>query len=317
MDRYGSLWQDVFVSGKKGETLVLAGWGKAVALDSSENARRPNRAFSLQACVYHTDGTTEWFNQKFNDDSKDWQYLAGVIVPKKDYWAVKVQAVYADNTSVAYFSDIQLYKEEFGHSYEYDKDGNIKNAIELNSEISKFDYDNNQNLIGITTPRGGKFTYEYSKDGKNNLVKANTETGVNYTYDYSSKGRPIKLTREKDELKITGTMTYQNNDNFTKSITNENGYETINEWDSKTGILLNSKDNIGGEISYGYDNFGKRNQVKIKMNDNEEIIKNTTFQKDKIRSFNQNGYKFNFQYDAWGNRNTVSIIFSKYSILYL
>ena len=176
--------------------------GKATAFDSSENAKRPNRAFSLQACVYHTDGTTEWFNQKFNDDSKDWQYLAGVIVPKKDYRAVKVQAVYADNTSVAYFADMQLYKEEFGQSYTYDEKGNVISVKDQREKNEKFDYDANNNLIGITEPTGGEFSYDYSKDGKNNLEKATTATGLEYKYKYSKTGRPIESSIEKDEKEV-------------------------------------------------------------------------------------------------------------------
>ena len=206
----------MFVSGKKGEPLVLAGWGKAKSLVIAEDEKRPNRAFSLQACVYYTDGTTEWFNQKFNEDSKDWQYLAGVIVPKKDYRAVKVQAVYADNTSVAYFADIQLYKEEFGQSYIYDKDGNPISVKDHQSKEAKFNYDENSNLTGFTDPKGRNFTYEYSKDGKNNLLKATNSNGTEYTFDYNETGRPIKEEIKKDDLKMSSTRAYEDRDNYTK-----------------------------------------------------------------------------------------------------
>ncbi|WP_088370459.1 RHS repeat domain-containing protein [endosymbiont 'TC1' of Trimyema compressum] len=214
---------------------------------------------------------------------------------------------YTDNGEAAYFSDIQLYKEEFGQSYTYDDKGNVVSVKDQSEKNRKFDYDANNNLIGITPPTGGKFTYEYSKDGKNNLTKSTNEMGVESTYDYTKTGRPSKIINKKDELKNSEEISYENNDNFTKSIRNASGYETINIWYFNSGLLKEVNDNTGGKRTYEYNSLNRSNvKLKTKINETKESIKESIYNKDKLSSIIQNGYKYNFSYDDWGNKKLLA-----------
>lgn len=308
MDRYGALRQDVYVTGKKGEPLVLAGWGKAKSLSLLEDAKRVNRSFSLQACVYYTDGTTEWFTQKFNEGTKDWQYLAGVVVPKKDYRAVLVQAAYSDNAHYVDFADLQLYKEEFGQSYTYDKDGNPISVKDHQNNEAKFKFDDNSNLVGFTDPKGRNFKYEYSKDGKNNLLKATNSNGTEYTYDYTPTGRPTKEEIKKDDLKISSSRTYEDRGNFTKSIKDSSGNEVNNIWDKKQGLLIAKTGTLDAKTSYKYDGSKRIVESDSKINETTNVVNKHIFVKDNLTEIiSGSGSSYTFAYNSWGEKISSDI----------
>ena len=53
----------------------------------------------------------------------NWQYVADRIVAKKAYNSITISLLYSYNVNEVYFDGIQLFKEEFGHSYVYDSSG--------------------------------------------------------------------------------------------------------------------------------------------------------------------------------------------------
>lgn len=53
----------------------------------------------------------------------NWQYVADRIVAKKAYKSITISLLYSYNVNEVYFDGIQLFKEEFGHSYVYDSSG--------------------------------------------------------------------------------------------------------------------------------------------------------------------------------------------------
>lgn len=48
---------------------------------------------------------------------RNWQYLALRAVAKKAYTSLRIHVLYDCNVNVVYYDGIQLFKEEFGHSY--------------------------------------------------------------------------------------------------------------------------------------------------------------------------------------------------------
>ena len=70
-----------------------------------------------------------------------------------------------------FFDGLSLYREEFGQSYTYDDKNNVISAVDSQKNATKFEYNENSDLTGITDPKGNKFEYEYDKP-KRNIIKA-------------------------------------------------------------------------------------------------------------------------------------------------
>ena len=79
-----------------------------------------SRRFGIVLRFYYSDGTEGEEVASFNPDcnsQNDWQYLSLRAVAKKAYTSMRILMVYESNANVVYYDGIQLYKEEFGHSY--------------------------------------------------------------------------------------------------------------------------------------------------------------------------------------------------------
>ena len=75
-------------------------------------------------------------------------------MPITDYDSIRIILVYENNANVVYFDGIQLFKEEFGHSYVYDDDGNVVSVIDLQAQETTYEYDENDRLVEMTLPIG-------------------------------------------------------------------------------------------------------------------------------------------------------------------
>ena len=106
--------------------------------------------YALMVRFYYTDGTTSDNFIKFNPDTdsqSSWQFVPAWSrqpspTPK---WASTRPMSKTLNT--VYFSTMQLFKEEFGHSYDYDSNGNLISVVDLQKNKTKYDYDSNNNLV--------------------------------------------------------------------------------------------------------------------------------------------------------------------------
>ena len=77
----------------------------------------------------------------FNKDSTEWQYASRIIVPEKNYSSITYYLTYYNNANTASFDGIQLYKDNFGQSYDYDSNGNLKKVSrEATKQNSQFNY---------------------------------------------------------------------------------------------------------------------------------------------------------------------------------
>ena len=113
--------QTITVSGRTGDVFSVAGWAMAHSAPVVENS---NRRFAIRARFNYTDGTTDSTLVAFNPRTGDystWQYVADRIVAKKAYKSITISLLYSYNVNEVYFDGIQLFKEEFGHSYIYDR----------------------------------------------------------------------------------------------------------------------------------------------------------------------------------------------------
>lgn len=229
--------QTINVSGSAGDVFSVAGWAKG---DSVPMVKDGNRRFAILAHFNYTTAAPEKDTDtliEFNpgaDSSVNWQYVADRIVAKKAYDSITISLLYSYNTNVVYFDGIQLFKEEFGHSYVYDSDGNVTSVTDLQKKTTTYEYSNN-NLTKMTLPSGASQKYTY--DSYHNVLSATSPEGVVSNFTYDSYGNNTKVTVGNGTKKVTSSATYTSNGDQLSTVTDALGQTTSYGYDTQTGIL--------------------------------------------------------------------------------
>ena len=231
-----SIYQNVAISGAAGDVYTVGGWAKG---DSVPLTSGTGRRFGLLLRFYYTDGTDSDVTASFNPDcssQNDWQYLALRAVAKKAYTSLRIHVLYDCNANVVYYDGMQLFKEEFGHSYVYDANGNIISVTDLQKKNTTYEYANN-NLTKITLPSGAKQTYTY--DSYRNVSTATSPEGMVSSFTYDTYGNNTKVTvgGSSQTQKISATAAYTSDGNQLASVTDALGNTTTYGYDTQTGVL--------------------------------------------------------------------------------
>lgn len=239
--------QTITVSGRTGDVFSVAGWAMAHSAPVVENS---NRRFAIRARFNYTDGTTDSTLVAFNPSTGDystWQYVADRIVAKKAYKSITISLLYSYNVNEVYFDGIQLFKEEFGHSYVYDSNGNVTSVTDLQKKTITYEYSSN-NLTKMTLPSGASQTYTYDKY-HNVLSAISSASGTEYTFTY---GAFDLVNSVKIGSRALISHTYSND---------------ANRW------LTRSDYGNGDYITYSYDLYGRTSAIGYE--DNAEAVKYT------------------------------------------
>ncbi|MGL5150837.1 MAG: carbohydrate binding domain-containing protein, partial [Clostridium sp.] len=183
------MWQDINISGKKGDAFVASSIVKA----KSAALNTGSRSFCITLRFSLKDGTEQWESADFNHYTDSWQYLNKVFIAKGDYSSVGIYFNYNFNANIAYIDTMELYKEEFGVSYQYDSKGNIISSEDLAKTKSKFEYNDNNDLIKSVDAKGNEFKYQYYY-GTRNIKSAITATNMTYNFEYDEYGNTTKAT---------------------------------------------------------------------------------------------------------------------------
>lgn len=290
------LYQSVNVHGKAGDIYSLGAWGKAYSV--------PSGTFQINA-GFVTAGGTQWATFDFNKDSNDWQYVSGECIAKSDYSRIDVCYIYKDNANTAYFEGAQLYKEQFGQSYQYDSKGNIVSTADLEKQNSTFEYSGDNDLVKSVDPKGNSFKYEY--DGKHNMTGAVTGEGVNYCFNYDNNGNPISARVENGADYIQTKADYTSSGNYIKSLTDSLGNTVNYNYDETKGLLGSVTDAKGSTTNNSYDSNTDNLTSTSKTVSAQQITNSYSYQNDKISQITHNGFSYNFGYDPLGNNTTVAV----------
>ncbi|MEG2018801.1 MAG: hypothetical protein RR128_10130, partial [Clostridium sp.] len=250
MEKYVN--QSINISGKKGDVFVAAGWAKGESLPLDTNGRY----FALDVGIKRADtGKYEWKVIPFNEDSASWQYVSGNVVADSDYTSVIVYGIYYRNANTAYFDGFQLYKEEFGDSYQYDSKGNIISTQDLAKQNTNFNYDGDNKLTSVTDAKGNTTNYAY--DSNRNLTQATTAENVISSFVYDIYGNAISSKVSGSGLFIESSSISSDTAGYTKRTIDASGNEVLN-------VYSESKDNLDVTINpdgvstyYGYDEMDK------------------------------------------------------------
>ena len=201
--------QTIAVSGKKGDVFSVGSWAGLVSAPTNNGTKdgtpyQPKFAMRIEyldssgAVVGSTD-------HDFNADYSAWQYADFKSVAAADYASVRVKLVFDHNVNNFYFTGVVCYKEEYGQTYTYDKNGNVVSSSDLAKTQSQFAYQGNQ-MTKLLNPSGSSYIYSYngSGDSTTTLAAANSTDGQQYLFNYDSYGNVTSATVEQSAL--AGTL---------------------------------------------------------------------------------------------------------------
>lgn len=194
------VYQFVKVSGKKGDVFTISAWSKNRAAQQTDE-----KELSMLVAVVKNDGNIQWKTIKINADSSAWQYTADQLITDGDYKQIDIYLMYRNNVNEVYFDNIGIFKDEFGQSYTYDKDGNAISSVDMSNQNSTIQYNGRNELINQVNPNGGKYTYEYESKVTNRLLGAINSSGTKYSFEYDSYGNPTKTTVNTNN-KVSNTI---------------------------------------------------------------------------------------------------------------
>jgi len=254
----------------------------------------------------------------YADTSIRWQYAAERIVAEKAYNSIRVMMVYEDNVNKAYFDGLHLYKEEFGYSYVYDEDGNVKSATDARSASTTYAYaDNGVDLTQMNLPGGA--SYEYTYDSWHNVKTSESATGNKTAMDYDEYGNAtraqVKSKNSSETAVIQTDVGYTSDGNYTSSITDSAREISYYSYDGQTGELDWVRAPGEGEstqTNYTYDELHRLTGVSKAMDETTTVSANYTYTNDRLSTLtHSNGSgkstQYTFSYNAFGLPTTTKV----------
>lgn len=173
-------------NGKKGDAYSMGAWAKGTAMSSSADDMSNSKSpfFGLRLEFYQ--GSTKKGEQllPFNRAYSGWQFISGEAVAPADYTSVRYSLCYVRSENEMRFALPYLYKDDYGQSYTYDKNGNVVSAADQAKTTTTSAYRSDL-LNRLSSPTGSEQMMTYLADGTRRLHTVQTTDGLRteYTYD--------------------------------------------------------------------------------------------------------------------------------------
>lgn len=211
-DRWKGISQQMLVAGKANDVYTFGAWVKAdsVPIDNGTKEDQANKpAFNLSLHYYNADGSWKGCKSvQINADLKNqWQFVSGEYIIPNDYYKIAIELIYFNNTNTVSITGAFCYKEQYGQTYDYDKDGNVVSTVDLAKTNSAFSYYGSQ-MSRMLNPSGSAYMYTY--DAKKQLTYALSSDGQQYGFTYDDKGNVTKaeITARKPATSIESGKEY-------------------------------------------------------------------------------------------------------------
>ena len=207
--------QNIAVNGKKGDIFNFGTWVKyntpnAPSTPDISGAYKRVSAGNTktQVLIRFVNGSNKYdVSVDVNSYINDWQYISLQAIANMDYTAIYIYFIHHHNIGSVYYASPFLYKEAFGTSYAYDKNGNIISTQDLSKNNAEFKYKDNQ-LLKETAPTGSYFSY-HMDNNKNPLHSLSSE-GQLYTFGHDAYGNmtSAKVSALKPSTSLVAGKTY-------------------------------------------------------------------------------------------------------------
>ncbi len=196
--------------GKKGDVFSFGSWvkGDSAPVNDLKKDDPHTPIFEIALHFFNASGT--WLKKeviKLNDDLNTWQFVSGKAIAPVDYDHIGIEIDYSYNVNTVYATGAFCYKEEFGQTYTYDKDGNVVSSVDLANTESNFAYFGDQ-MAKMLNPSGSRYLYSY--DEQNKLNYALSSDGQEYDFEYDDKGNVTssEITARKPATQVEAGKEY-------------------------------------------------------------------------------------------------------------
>ena len=207
----------------------------------------------------------------------------------------QVTAVYNNVNSKIYeftYGENSVTKTDaLGYTWQYSVNGlYITKEIDPLKNVTTYEYDDNSNLIKVTSLTG---VTKYAYDANNNKISETDEKGITTDYKYNS------IWNEPLEIKYEDAVTSFEYDDKGKVVkrTNADGGVLTFGYDSK-GLLVSVQDTAGGTTTFEYDDYG--NAIKTIKPDGSITQYQYNILGRLIKETDQDGLVTELEYDLSG-----------------
>lgn len=214
-----SISKRYYVNGKGGDTYNISFWYKNEAYPTTglEGDERNNEVMIFFNYL-NQEGGHGLRGFTFNPNYNDWQFFSQSFTAEKDFDFLNLNFYQANNANSLYITNLCLFKDVRAVRYDYDDAGNIIRYIGLNSSSNDFKYNNDNQLIQMTNPKGKRFNFEYDNVVTDRLINGISDFGISNQIKYDENSNPIYTKIQKNnnsslkrglyKIRLKGTNNY-------------------------------------------------------------------------------------------------------------
>lgn len=317
--KYAGIYQDIPISGSKGDVFVAGGWSLNFSKPrKGEDFRYNIRVAFLKAGTSSTRVNTS--SIEWSEEWTDWQFAAGPVVAPCDYTSIRFNVDYERNINYAEFGGLFLHKEEFGQTYVYDSRGNVLSAKNAASLQDGATYDAFDNILTYFQPGRSaavKTVMEWGESDeekkKHLLRKSTSPLGTVSEYTYDDYGNQLTTKTSDGTAFMQTTTVYDEQGNHVKQQIDARGMAETRQTDDELDTLQSVTDARGQVLHYTYD----RNRRVTKASttaDGREYTNTFAYAKDKLTQVKHNtsdnaseDVAYTLAYDAVGRLESVKV----------
>ena len=317
-----SLYQNVYVNAKAGDSLIVGGKVSAYATSGTSNYRK----FEIMADLHDSEGTyIKTVSIPFDKEiSQEKQVKAAYIPLEEDCQYITFYFQYRYQTDILIIDDLFVYVDNYGEHYSYDETSGLTTAV-YNDEGTKTEYvhgdDTDVDEVTQTVSGVEQTVATYTYDDNHNILTATNNVGSKIEYTYNTTGQVIKQTTTSTdetgyETRSSETFMYGQNGNYLLEYIDADGVHTQYAYDNligsggiTKGLLTSITDANGCVTTYTYDpNTDELLSVSGSADSTvPELTSTTSFTYEDYlpKTISRNGTTYSYEYDS-KNRVTSS-----------
>lgn len=329
-----SFVQTINIRGQKNDVYYVGGWAQGEAMPGSTSGTRGFR-LTVQFWDAKAKAWKEVKGQKerkhFSSEWVGWQATGGAVTAPVNYTKMRVACVNKGQPNPSRFTNIYLFREQFGQTYSYDADGNLVDTTTLSGLKSHTDYDKENNLTTYVKPgrpKGNKKGYQYTlnygttSQKKQHLLRKLTtpeKQVTEYTYDVYGNVVGQKQSKGGSGAFIRTETEYDDRGNYAVKKTDARKNAVQMEIDTQTGLLWSVTDPKNTKVEYDYDRLRRLTEAKVELRDSNDTVtalyKNSyAYEDGRLKTVSHNtdtnadhDVKYTFEYDALGAQTAVHV----------
>ena len=234
--------QLVYASGAKDDVIVFGGWAKADAslplnaVTGSVNgaaAVKPHAPeFRIKVAFYDSSDNRLGPNAvaEFNPGVTGWQYVTAKAVAPAAYSYFRYTLSYDFNVGSVSFGSPFLYKEGYGVSYTYDRNGNLVSSSDAANSSASFAFTDDE-LSRTLSPAGESYTYNYDAATRN-MEYALSSSGQRVDVGYNATGGASSMSISSVDIEepVADTEFYIINAKTGRALTRDGSTAELRPW---------------------------------------------------------------------------------------